>query len=188
MKFSVTTLSNEGTADIAEEMVGIAREQVHGTEACPATFEKADMRTYEPPSPDPLDAVFAVFSLFQISPGDTYAMVFRFGEWLRPGGILVLGFTPSSVLQEGRGTYDSFWDCVRDVEKSWMTRVTKETFLSEERWREVLGQAGFSVEVERTFRFVPNNEQHRCEEVHSLIRARKMDANELDCAATPAYY
>lgn len=172
--------------DIAEEMVGIAREQVHGTEGCPATFEKADMRTYTPPSPSPqpIDAVFAVFSLFQVSPADTYSMVFRFGEWLRPGGVLVLGVTPSSVLEEGQGTYDSFWDCVRGVERPWMTRVTRETFLSEARWREVLGQAGFSVEVERTFRFVPRDEQHRCEEVHSLIRARKLEVDSL-CGPFP---
>lgn len=172
--------------DIAEEMVGIARKQVPGTEGCPTTFEKADMRTYTPPSPSPqpIDAVFAVFSLFQISPSDTYSMVFRFGEWLRPGGVLVLGVTPSSVLEEGQGTYDSFWDCVRGVERPWMMRVTRETFLSEARWREVLGQAGFSVEVERTFRFVPRDEQHRCEEVHSLIRARKLEVDSL-CGPFP---
>ncbi|OJJ05615.1 hypothetical protein ASPVEDRAFT_45116 [Aspergillus versicolor CBS 583.65] len=170
--------------DIAEEMVGIARGQVHGSEACPATFEKADMRTYMPLSPGAIDAVFAVYSLFQISPSDTYSMVFRFGEWLRPGGVLVLGFTPSSVLVEGQGTYDPLWDCVREVEKPWMTRVTKETLLSEERWRKVLEQAGFRVEVERSFRFVPKDEQHKPEEVHSLIQARKMEVDSL-CGPFP---
>lgn len=73
------------------------------------------MRTYTPLSPGAIDAVFAVYSLFQISPSDTSSIVFRFGEWLRPGGVLVLGFAPSSALVEGQGMDDPFWDCVREV-------------------------------------------------------------------------
>lgn len=110
--------------DVAEEMVKIASDQVRGT------FQQADMRTYKPSQP--MDAVFAVYSLYQISPSDIYSLVYRFSEWLRDGGILVLGSTPSTSLQSGEGRYDPVWGCVRGIVKPWMTRTTKETLLSEE--------------------------------------------------------
>ncbi|KAI9368315.1 S-adenosyl-L-methionine-dependent methyltransferase [Aspergillus egyptiacus] len=159
--------------DIAENMVQIAQSQIPS-----GTFTKADMRVYEPPTLGEgrgggMDAVFAVFSLFQISPSDTYHMAFRFAEWLADDGVLVVGFSPTSVLEPGQGEYDEVWGCVRGVSKPWMTRQTRETFLSEERWREVLREAGFSVLDERAFRFTPRDSEHTVVEEHRCIIAKR---------------
>lgn len=151
--------------DVAEEMVKIASDQVRGT------FQQADMRTYKPSQP--MDAVFAVYSLYQISPSDIYSLVYRFSEWLRDGGILVLGSTPSTSLQSGEGRYDPVWGCVRGIVKPWMTRTTKETLLSEEGWQSLLESAGFSIQAEKAFKYTPNDQDHRVTEVHYLIVARK---------------
>jgi SAM-dependent methyltransferase len=97
--------------DISERMVGIARCQVPE-----GIFERADMRTYKPPthshhhsddsqqregsgSNSDFDTIFAVYSLYQVSPADTHAMIFRFAEWLKSEtGILVLGVTPAESI------------------------------------------------------------------------------------------
>ncbi|PLB52304.1 S-adenosyl-L-methionine-dependent methyltransferase [Aspergillus steynii IBT 23096] len=157
--------------DISETMVNIAHSQVRGT------FQKADMRQYTPPCA--MDAVFAVYSLFQISPSDTHSMVFKFAEWLREGGLLVLGVTPSTSLRSDQGTFDPVWGCIREVIKPWMTWVTKETFLSEQGWLDLLRQAGFSIEAERLFQFLPNDAEHKTAEAHYLLVARKTTSTPL---------
>jgi predicted TPR repeat methyltransferase len=55
--------------DISQEMVKIASSQVKGK------FQKADMRKYQPSSS--FDGFFVILSLFQITPGETYSMVFK---------------------------------------------------------------------------------------------------------------
>lgn len=157
--------------DVAEEMVRIARSQVNGT------FHKADMRRYTPPHA--MDAVFAVYSLCQISPSETYSTVFKFAEWLREGGLLILGATPSTSLGPGQGTYDAVWDCIRDVIKPWMTCKVRETFFSANGWLELLQKAGFTIESERSFQFLPNDSEHKVTETHFLVMAKKTTSSPL---------
>jgi cyclopropane fatty-acyl-phospholipid synthase-like methyltransferase len=85
--------------DVAQKMVDIAQQQVSGE------FKKADMRTFKPNIS--FDAIFAVYSLFQISPSKTHAVVFKFAEWLNEDGILVLGVTPSTSLPPSTGVHDT---------------------------------------------------------------------------------
>lgn len=169
------TLANNGHEvhgiDVAEEMVKIARSQVRGT------FEKADMRTYTPPHT--LDAVFAAYSLYQISPSDTYSVVFRFAEWLREGGVLVLGATPSTSLPPDLGVYDPIWNCVRGVRTTWMTKTCKQTFLSESGWEALLQLAGFTIEADQAFKFTPKDPEYNPTEVHYFIVARKTSLHPL---------
>ncbi|KAL2828304.1 S-adenosyl-L-methionine-dependent methyltransferase [Aspergillus pseudoustus] len=166
--------------DIAQKMVDIALRQVPG-----GRFERADMRTYNPPPPGmeqghghgrPFDAIFAIYSLFQISPGDTHAMVFRFAHWLAPTtGILVLGVTPSNSLPaDARVVEDGAWEgCVRYMDKPWMSQTTDEVFLSEDAWRALLASAGFEIVSESFFTFRPEDQLHLTPEDHLLLVARR---------------
>ncbi|KAF9892121.1 hypothetical protein FE257_002527 [Aspergillus nanangensis] len=152
--------------DISQHMVDIATAQVPG-----GHFQKADMRTYEPSRH--FDAVFSVYSMYQISPGETYAMVFRLAEWLKEGGILVLGVTSSTSLLAGLGEYDATWDCVRVMNRRWMAQLTNQVFFSIERWKRLLESAGLAVLDVRQFTYRPDDPDHRVREEHSLIIARK---------------
>jgi SAM-dependent methyltransferase len=168
--------------EISARMVEIARRQVPS-----GTFESADMRTYKPPhlrsldagrkqsgnSDIGFDAIFAVFSLFQITPGDTHAMVFRFAEWLERGsGILVLGVAPADSLPPGAGVEDATWGFTRLDGHTWMQLHTDEVFLSKDGWRALLRSAGLSVESERFFTFTPEDPEHHPAEDHWLLIAR----------------
>lgn len=157
--------------DVAENMVNIAQSQVRGT------FQKADMRTYNPLHR--FDAVLASLSLFQISPSETSSLVYRFAEWVREGGIVVIGVTPTSGLSEGQGCYDSTWDCVRWLKKPWMTQYTNETFFSEQAWQQMLQHAGFIIEAEKTSKYCPNDDEHKVSEVHYFITGRKTSMHPL---------
>jgi SAM-dependent methyltransferase len=172
--------------DISERMVKIASRQVPS-----GIFEHADMRMYNPPhllsphsQPKPgadcttvgFDAVFAVYSLYQITPGDTHAMLFRFAEWLKRGtGMLVLGVTPAEGLAPGMGVEDATWGFVRCSAKTWMTQMTDEVFLSMDGWRALLRGAGLSIESERLFTFRPQDPEHIMPEDHWLLVARRTD-------------
>lgn len=72
--------------DISEEMVKIAKSQV------PGKFQVGDMKTYQPSIL--FDAVFAIRSLFQMSPCDMCSMVMRFSQWIKVGGYVVLRGPP----------------------------------------------------------------------------------------------
>ncbi|PKX89279.1 uncharacterized protein P174DRAFT_470423 [Aspergillus novofumigatus IBT 16806] len=156
--------------DVAENMVRIAASQVNGT------FSTADMRTYTPPVK--MDAVFAIYSLFQIQPSDTHKVVYRFAEWLKEDGILVLGVTPSSALVGGKGVHDPVWDCMRS-KVTWMERPVSELYLSQSAWLNLLREAGFAVEVEKMFNYIPKDSKHTRTETHYLIVGRKSEPHPL---------
>ncbi|GFF73968.1 hypothetical protein IFM61392_05277 [Aspergillus lentulus] len=156
--------------DVAENMVRIAASQVRGT------FSTADMRTYTPPVK--MDAVFAIYSLFQIHPSDTHKVVYRFAEWLKEDGILVLGVTPSSALVGGKGVHDPVWDCMRS-KVTWMERPVSELYLSQTAWLNLLREAGFAIEVEKMFNYIPKDSKHTRNETHYLIVGRKLEPRPL---------
>lgn len=157
--------------DISQEMVNIASSQVKGT------FEKVDMRNYKPAFL--MDGIFVVLSLFQITPGETYSMVYQWSQWLKPGGLLVIGVTPSTSLPENEVTYDATWDCHRQMQKPWMHKYTNETFFSEDGWQRMLQDAGFESELSSTFPFTPNDPDHQSTEIHYLVLARKKELQPL---------
>ncbi|KAL4958747.1 uncharacterized protein BDV14DRAFT_207472 [Aspergillus stella-maris] len=154
--------------DVSNEMVKVASRKIPS-----GTFQKADMRTFTPPNGQKFDAVFAILSLFQITAGNTYSVCFRFGEWVKPGGIVIVGVSPSNSLDPGIGTYDLTWDCVRYLGKPWMDQYTNETFFSEDAWRRMLGDAGFRVEAETFYDFVPEDAKHQTPERHHFFIARR---------------
>ncbi|KAJ0426825.1 S-adenosyl-L-methionine-dependent methyltransferase [Aspergillus carlsbadensis] len=181
--------------DISERMAAIARRQVPQ-----GTVERADMRTYKPPhthtsrqahdsqqhggsdyrSSGGFDAIFAVYSLYQVSPGDTHAMIFRFAEWLKHGtGILVLGVTPADSLPSGVGVEDRTWGSVWWYDTTWMQKTTDAVYLSKDRWMALLRSAGLSVHLERLFTFCPQDPEHNMPEDHWLLVARRTEERPL---------
>ncbi|GIK05445.1 hypothetical protein Aspvir_009555 [Aspergillus viridinutans] len=150
--------------DVAENMVRIAASQV------PGTFLKADMRTYTPPVK--MDAVFAIYSLYQIRPSDVHKMMYRFAEWLKGDGILVLGVSPSSALVGGKGVHDPVWDCTRS-KVTWMERPVFELYFSQTAWLNLFREAGFAIELEKMFDYISKDPKHTRSETHYLIVGRK---------------
>ncbi|KNG82472.1 hypothetical protein ANOM_009530 [Aspergillus nomiae NRRL 13137] len=126
--------------DLSPEMVKIAQSQVQGT------FEVANMNDFHPSKP--YDAVFAILSLFQHTPGEAYSLIFKFSEWLKVGGYLAIAVTPSTGLLSETCTYDPTWDCVWMLRKPWMGNYTKEMFYSEDGWLRLFRSAGFIIAAE----------------------------------------
>lgn len=152
--------------DVSGEMVRLATSQVPS-----GKFQQADMREYEPPVQ--MDAVFAVLSLFQLTPGDLVSMMYKFGEWVRMDGIVALCVLPSTALAPEKVVYDPTWDAVWMIGKEWMGSLTNESFFSEQGWARILKDAGFVLEVEPvSYLFSPIGENHIPEAHHCLVARR----------------
>ncbi|KAF9887236.1 hypothetical protein FE257_010364 [Aspergillus nanangensis] len=157
--------------DLSEEMVKLAGQQVSGD------FRVADMTSYEPPAA--FDAVFAIRSLFQMPPCDMCSMVMKFSRWIRVGGYLVLGVTPTTALSPRTVTYDPTWDCAWMVDKLWMGNYIDDLFLTEGRWTQLLRESGFVLESEPvSYLFTPSGQEH-APEAHYLMLARKVEPEPL---------
>jgi hypothetical protein len=131
------------------------------------------MRQYQPPVK--MDAVFAVLSLFQLSPSDLVSMVYKFADWVRVGGYAALCVLPSTALSPKKVIYDPTWDAVWMMEKEWMGSLTNESFFSEDGWVRILRQAGFVLEVQPvSYLFSPIGDNH-IPEAHYCIVARRFE-------------
>jgi ubiquinone/menaquinone biosynthesis C-methylase UbiE len=158
--------------DISAAMVKIAQSQV------PGTYEVADMKTFSPPKL--YDGACAILSLFQLTPGELYSLVFKFSEWIKVGGYLAIGVTPSTSLQTEKCSYDPTWDCVRVIGKLWMGNYTNELFYSEDGWCRLLQSAGFVIESEPVNDlFCPAGPQYTDPEAHYYVLARRVEAEPL---------
>ena len=127
--------------DISQTMIDLARQQVATGE-----FIKVDMRDYQPSGT--FDAVFAVFSLFHLSHCDTYSMMFKFCEWLKPGGLLIIGTSPGTGTgsgKTGRGHLDRI--CMQQVDIPFMGSSFVGSLYTTEGWRWLFESAGFSIDV-----------------------------------------
>ncbi|RAH68277.1 uncharacterized protein BO66DRAFT_412859 [Aspergillus aculeatinus CBS 121060] len=159
--------------DISPGMVKIATSQVRGQ------FEVANMNTFHPcPS---YDGIFAILSLFQLTPGELYSMIFKFAEWLSLGGRLALAVTPSTGLLPDKCTYDPIWDCVRMLGKYWMRNYTNKVFHSEDGWARLLQAAGLVLEMEPVDHiFCPTgNREYTHPEAQHFLLARKVEPQPL---------
>ncbi|KAJ5494363.1 S-adenosyl-L-methionine-dependent methyltransferase [Penicillium fimorum] len=158
--------------DISASMVKIAQSQV------PGTYEVANMKTFNPPKP--YDGACAILSLFQLTPGELYSLMFKFSEWIKVGGYLAIGVTPSTSLQTDKCSYDPTWDCLWMIDKLWMGTYTNELFYSENGWARLLQSAGFVIETEPiNDLFCPTGPQLSAPESHYYVLARKIEAQPL---------
>ncbi|KIJ50908.1 hypothetical protein M422DRAFT_27044 [Sphaerobolus stellatus SS14] len=74
--------------DFSQTMVDLAQRQVPE-----GSFIKADMRMYEPPANlvGQYGAIIASNSLYHVSVDETVTMVQRFTNWIKDGGVVVIG-------------------------------------------------------------------------------------------------
>lgn len=152
--------------DISQEMVNIASRQVIGR------FEKADMTTFQPSKQ--YDAIFTIFSMFQLSHSQTYSMMYKYSEWLKTGGLLVLGTIPSTCLVDDEGLYDASGKVVRHADLLFMGRRFLGTVYTKDGWRELFRAAGFIIQFERSFTFNAKPPYDKEIQDHYLIIAKKV--------------
>ncbi|KAG2414616.1 hypothetical protein HFD88_003807 [Aspergillus terreus] len=152
--------------DISQEMVNIASRQVIGR------FEKADMTTFQPSKQ--YDAIFTIFSMFQLSHSQTYSMMYKYSEWLKTGGLLVLGTIPSTSLVDDEGLYDASGKVVRHADLLFMGRRFLGTVYTKDGWRELFRAAGFIIQLERSFTFNAKPPYDKEIQDHYLIIAKKV--------------
>ncbi|KAJ5173696.1 uncharacterized protein N7500_001627 [Penicillium coprophilum] len=151
--------------DVSQQMINIAKKQI------PGRFEKKDMLTFEPETK--FSAIFAIFSLFQLSHSETYAMMFKFSDWLRTGGLLVLGTIPSTSLVKDQSLYDPTGQVVRHAEILFMERKYFGTLYSQKGWQNLFQKAGFEIQVEKFYSFTDHQPYKNEIQEHYLIIAKK---------------
>lgn len=158
--------------DVSAEMVRLA-----GTAVPNGVFTQTDMRAYQPPVQ--MDAVFAILSLFQSTPGDLVTMMYKFADWVRVDGYVALCVMPSTALVPEKGVYDPTWDSVSLLGNKFMGGVTDEFFFSEERWASILRGAGFVLDGEPvSYLFSPKRENSALE-AHYCLLARRVEETPL---------
>lgn len=155
--------------DISETMVNIARSQVKGT------FEKCKMTDYKPQTT--FDVVLGSFSLFHITCEETNSMIFRFAEWLKPGGLLMVATILSDYYFKDPKLYDVSGECVRHYPQPWMNETYDCTFFTRTGWMDMFEKAGLTFETE-VYSPWAGTKDH-LEEVHYLVVVRKKEKETL---------
>jgi ubiquinone/menaquinone biosynthesis C-methylase UbiE len=121
--------------DVSEEMLSAARQSVPS-----ATFELIDVRNFEPEAAS-FDAVTSYFALLvSISQNEIRETIKKVFDWLKPGGIFVLGTIPVDMEFE--------------VDK-WLGRRMLATSMSEEQYIAAFKQVGFDIEFSEVEVFIP---------------------------------
>lgn len=109
------------------------------------SFQVADMREYATSN---LDAIVVIFSMYHLSGAETYSQLFKFSEWLQPGGRIFLGTSVMDNLSLNR-CHDCVDERVRCLPvKCLGKQINAATILSKKGWAGMAGNAGLSVEKE----------------------------------------
>lgn len=111
------------------------------------SFERANVKDYSPKTS--FDAIVAIFSLYQLTRAETYTQLFKFSEWLRPGGQLVLATTVIDSLSVG--DQDCVDECMRCYPVTCMGKHLKATVFSKKGWASMCSKAGLSTESQVDF-------------------------------------
>lgn len=159
--------------DISGEMVQLSHKAVPNG----ATFEVADMRTWEPSAAsESFDAILAILSLFILSRSEIESQVQRWSSWLQQGGFLCIGsIAAEDCHPESKGvSYDGDGRCARDIPFRFMGNNVPVTLLTREGWKQILRENGFEVVETMTELFQPPEEAQSDEEMHYFIVARKV--------------
>ncbi|PLN85349.1 putative 2-heptaprenyl-1,4-naphthoquinone methyltransferase [Aspergillus taichungensis] len=128
--------------DVSQKMIEVAQNQVKGR------FTKVDMTSFEPETK--FDAIYTVYSLFQLTDNEIYKMLFQFSDWLKPGGLLVFGIVPSTSLVKDPRDYDASGQVARHYETEFMQQRVTYTLYTKEKWAELIRSAGFEIQLEQS--------------------------------------
>ena len=124
--------------DISPGMIELARRNVLG-----ATFTTTDMAEYTPPMA--FDAVLSMFSLFELQYSTVRSLVFKFAEWLSPGGLFLLAWTPGETLHEDLSAFDPEWEYLNDVDTSFMGQRALHVSITTSGWQKLIRSAGLEL-------------------------------------------
>jgi ubiquinone/menaquinone biosynthesis C-methylase UbiE len=147
--------------DISANMLEAARKNVPN-----AKFAKADIKSFVQDA-ESLDAVAVFFSLIaEVSQDDIRKTLKNIYEWLKPGGLFIMGTVRSSVNL---------------TELKWMGRSAIASSFSSEEYLDYLKEIGFTIEFKEESEFTPKAvEAGICEkaedvweEPHLFVYARK---------------
>ncbi|MEU3451260.1 class I SAM-dependent methyltransferase [Streptomyces thermolilacinus] len=137
--------------DVSAEMVRVARERV----PC-ARFERADVRTFQPPGGG-YDAVCAFFPLLVMDQPEVAASLTRMASWVAPGGALALATVPGDI---------------RGLDIVWMGHPVTVSSLSADEHLRLLAAAGLEVVHHHTAVYRPHGPDAGPEE-HLYVHARR---------------
>ncbi|KAL9044166.1 MAG: hypothetical protein Q9214_002676 [Letrouitia sp. 1 TL-2023] len=152
--------------DVAQNMVDLARKKVPN-----ATFEKAEMLEYKPVNL--LDAVIAMFSLFQLTRMDITSMAHKWYEWLQPGGLLLLGTIGAEDCNLDLKVFDSDGKCATGVQTWFMNRPISVTLFTKAGWNDLLKDVGFELLHTKISAFAPPPNSGTTQETQYFIVAKK---------------
>ncbi|KAI9035162.1 uncharacterized protein KD926_004457 [Aspergillus affinis] len=155
--------------DISETMLEIARSQVKGT------FQQCKMTDFKPQTT--FDVVLGSFSLFHITCDETESMIYRFAEWLKPGGLLMVATILADYYFKDPKLYDASGECVRHYPQPWMNEMYSCTFYTRKGWMDMFEKAGLTFETE-VYSPWAGTKDH-LEEEHYLVVARKTEKETL---------
>ncbi|KAM3085706.1 hypothetical protein ACMFMG_002771 [Clarireedia jacksonii] len=147
-----------------EVMVELAKNRVKGT------FSVSDMVEYQVEST--FAGAFMIFAHLQMSYAAVHAAVYKYVSALQPGGIFVIGQTPSDTYVKDESVYDETRTYVEDFNIPFMGEALPTFAMSEEGQKKFLTSMGLEIVSETVDVFQPDNP--KCDpEVQQYIIAKR---------------
>lgn len=183
-KANVLTLGRESLQPLAAKLSS-AGNKVHcidaseppvstgSSETANPSFERANVKGYSPKTS--FDAIVAIFSLYHLTRAETYTQLFKFSEWLRPGGQLVLATTVIDSLNVGDQCQDCVDECMRCYPVTCMGKQLKATVFSKKGWASMCSKAGLTTEYQVDFTIQLGSALER----HHIMALRKTEKQAL---------
>lgn len=138
-KANILLAGHEATQPLAARFIS-AGHQVHSVDSA------TSVRDYTPRTS--FDAIAVIFSLYHLSRAETYTQIFKFSEWLQPGGQLVLATSVIDSQDKDRNrSHECVDECVRCYPVACMGDRLQATVFSKKGWASMAEKAGFSIET-----------------------------------------
>lgn len=177
---NILLIGHEAPIPVAAKLAS-AGHQVHGIDISDPTggdavlgddfCQSADMRDYSPSIN--FDAIVVIFSMYYLTGAETYSQMFKFAEWLRTGGQILLATSVIDSLSIDR-CRDCVDECVRCYPVQCMGKpVPKATIFSRKGWAGMASNAGLSIDKGIDIAFPLESEQA---ERHCLMTLRRTEA------------
>ncbi|KAH8422504.1 class I SAM-dependent methyltransferase [Aspergillus melleus] len=143
-------------------MVDLVKSQV------PGHFDTTNEMEYMPQQA--FDSVLVIFSLEHLSQAQVYSLICKMGDWLKPGGSILLATSPVEHLAIDVSHNPKEY-CIRQYPLHWNGHIVHSTLFSSEAWISMFAKAGLTFE-KRADIHLPA-EQDRPSEHHCLMRFHK---------------
>ena len=170
-----------GTGKPTSSMVATSGRQLHGIDFSPVmidlsrkqvpegTFETVNMLDYNPSIA--FDAAFSIFSTFQLTRDEMYAMAVKWSEWIKPNGSIFIGTMVAEDFPTEPHMFDPDGLCARGIEHTFMGSSIGNHLYTRGGWDTLLRQAGFEIVHTETSWFQPPADAKSDIEPHYYITA-----------------